>query len=273
MPVKAGLLRRAAIRKALCKQLHPNPDDEFCSPDIGPNEEIIAKYRHLLSQMDGLTIIHAFGSPITVEKIRPDGYLILNGHHRWAAALQRGVRKVPIEIVDLTQEADLRSMFRKAKHEKRVAFDLDEVVFCHDEENGAMEKRLPFPFNKIYKERLYLGIPALFHFLRKNGYDIWVFSSNYYSSDYIRNLFRHYFVYLTGIVTGTQRKTAYDPKKRVSLAKEFQNLYTVSIHADKKSLVYVDNRTKEFREFELNQDSNWSAAIMDIIREISSNEK
>ena len=29
VPVKAGLLRRAAIRFAPCKRLHPNPDDEW----------------------------------------------------------------------------------------------------------------------------------------------------------------------------------------------------------------------------------------------------
>ena len=25
--------------------------------------------------------------PIVVEKVHPDGYMILNGHHRWAASM------------------------------------------------------------------------------------------------------------------------------------------------------------------------------------------
>ena len=44
VPVRTGLLVRLLVRKALCKKLHPNPDDEFCSPDIGPNYRIISEY-------------------------------------------------------------------------------------------------------------------------------------------------------------------------------------------------------------------------------------
>ena len=44
VPVKAGLHERQLVRKAKCSSLHPNPDDEFCMPKIGPNYEIISKY-------------------------------------------------------------------------------------------------------------------------------------------------------------------------------------------------------------------------------------
>ena len=144
MPVRASLVRRALVRRASCRRLHPNPDDEFCFPEIGPNEEIIGQYRERLFQMEGQPL-QAFGTPITVEKIKPDGYLILDGHHRWAAAMQFRVRSVPIEIVNLTQEADLRDMFDKASRDKRITFDLDEVVFCQDPQADRMEKPLPFP--------------------------------------------------------------------------------------------------------------------------------
>ena len=43
MPVKTGFPRRVFIRSAACKKLHPNPEDEFCNPEIGPNYEIIAR--------------------------------------------------------------------------------------------------------------------------------------------------------------------------------------------------------------------------------------
>ena len=28
--------------------------------------------------------------PLIVEKVHPEGYMLLNGHHRWAAALKTG---------------------------------------------------------------------------------------------------------------------------------------------------------------------------------------
>ena len=43
VPVKTNLLERAFVKKARCKALHPNPEDEFCDLKIGPNYEIISK--------------------------------------------------------------------------------------------------------------------------------------------------------------------------------------------------------------------------------------
>ncbi|WP_022760235.1 ParB/RepB/Spo0J family partition protein [Butyrivibrio sp. AD3002] len=61
-----------------------------------------------------------FSEPIVVEKVSPDGYLILNGHHRWAAARNAGLQNVPVEIVNLTQEDDIRKMLKNSDRQKRV---------------------------------------------------------------------------------------------------------------------------------------------------------
>ena len=41
-----------------------------------------------------------FPEPVIVHKMKPDGYMILNGHHRWAAALKTGLSKLRIEITN-----------------------------------------------------------------------------------------------------------------------------------------------------------------------------
>ena len=92
-PVKAGILRRALIRWAPCDRLHPNPDDEFCSPKVGPNYRIISEYMNSFRLARHHTKQYC-EEPLIVEKIRPDGYLILNGHHRWAAALRLGFSRI-----------------------------------------------------------------------------------------------------------------------------------------------------------------------------------
>ena len=248
VPVKASLLQRLLVRRAKCGQLHPNPDDEFCYPEIGPNEEIISRYVEQIKAAQRQNFKKIFHEAITVQKIRPDGYLILNGHHRWAAAYQWRLPSVPIQIVNLTQPSDLQEMFRNAKSDKRVTFDLDEVVFCPENATEMMEKPPRFPMNAYFKERLYLGIPALFDFFRKNGYDVWVYSKNYYSMDYIRHLFQSYHVYLSGIVTGTKRKHVEAPEKIQQIEKQMKDTYKVTLHVDRESLVWVDNRSKSFRE-------------------------
>ena len=138
VPVKAGLLRRFLITKLPPDKLHPNPDDEFCFPEIGPNYQIVSNYESEMRQfrndrMGGSVYAHigAF-DPLYVQKIRPDGYMILNGHHRWAAARRVGLKTVDVKIVDLTQQSDIKKMLSSARHDKRVTLDLDEVVFCSD---------------------------------------------------------------------------------------------------------------------------------------------
>ena len=86
VPVRTGLLVRLLVRKALCKKLHPNPDDEFCNPAIDPNNQIIQDYAEMFRRRDPAVI----NNPIQVVRIYPEGYMILNGHHRWAASLKVG---------------------------------------------------------------------------------------------------------------------------------------------------------------------------------------
>ena len=97
-PVKTGILSRLLIREARCDDLHPNPEDEFCSPQIGPNYKIISAYQQ--QYVDALKMSQHYyeGEPIIVERTHPEGYRIINGHHRWAAALRIGQAKIPIRI-------------------------------------------------------------------------------------------------------------------------------------------------------------------------------
>ena len=273
VPVRAGWLRRALIRRVSCRKLHPNPDDEFCRPEVGPNYGIISGYEKdyrtlLLHPIREGVMESGISEPLIVERIRPDGYMILNGHHRWAAALRTGFSNLPVKIVDLTQEKDIMKMLSEAKHEKRVTLDLDEVVF-RTEGDELAEKALPFPFGQIYRERLRLGIPALFRFLGTKGYDIWVYSSGYYSVDYIRQLFRKYHADVNGIVTGTARKRPKEAKNEESLESRLSEKYPLTVHIDNDTVLRINNRTKEFREFSLKDaGAGWSKEIMGIIGEM-----
>ena len=267
MPVKAGFFNRIMVTKALCTALHPNPDDEFSIPSVGPSYRIISEYEkkyiynsnHSMNYFDG-------EEPIMVEKIRPDGYMILNGHHRWAAALKLGYEKIPIQVINVTRNEEIKDIIKNSKHDKRVTLDLDEVVFWNPN-NGPAENDLPFPLNKFYKDKLRLGIPALFRMLNQAGYDIWVYSSKFYAMEYIRALFNKYHVHVTGIVTGTSKRNQTSKEKN-----EMQDLYVkkylFTLQIDNDSVFMMDNVRKEFQEFTIDKGINWSKSVMDIIKEI-----
>ena len=252
------------VRKAKPEMLHPNPDDEFCDPAIGPNYGIIGDYIKMIRQYGSLTP-NSWDEPLIVEKVHPDGYMLLNGHHRWGAAIRIGFSPLPISIVNLTQETDIEQMIRHSKHDKRVTLDLDEVVFCQGED--AAEKPFPFPRNKVFKERIRRGIPALFHYLAKQGYDIWVYTAQYYSMEYIRAYFRRYAVQLDGIITGTGRKTKDSVEARKRTEKLFNRQYTETLHIDREALLRTMRDTGTFEEYSIEEPAEeWSWAVMNIVR-------
>ena len=269
-PVKAGFFRRVFIKDAPCDRIHPNPGDEFCSPEVGPNYEIISGYERDFRATGGKQAdLHFMKSkaeePLMVEKTRPEGYMILNGHHRWAAAHRAGLKKVGIKIVDLTQETDIRKMIKKANSDRRVSLDLDEVVL-RKEGDPCVEKPLPFPLNRIYHERIRLGIPALFHKMIAEGYDIWVYSAQYYSLDYLKHLFQHYHVQVTGIVTGTARKISEGKKSGKEIEKMITAKYNTTIHIDNDLVLRTFRDSKQFEEYRVTaSDEGWSRAVLEII--------
>ena len=273
VPVCASVLERALVRKTSCKNLHPNPQDEFCDPEIGPNEEIIRRYE------EGFRFIREYAASssqsrekgaidlLDVQKIHPSGYMILNGHHRWIAAMNMGVSKLPIRIVNLTTAKDIRRMIEHAHHSKRLTMDLDEVIFA-PKGCAQLEKPVFFPLNHVYRERIMLGIPALISYFQDRRYDIWVYTSGNYSPDYIRKLLKLHRIHVTGIVTGTGRKGKADQQEVAELQRQMMAKYTETIHLDHQTILRIDHQTKEHEELSVPGVGTWAAEVIEIMRKV-----
>ena len=97
--VKANIFERLLVKEISPYDLHANPDDEFAQPAVGPNDKIISDYVQMipiLIRMDE----DIFSDPVIAVKLSPEGYRILNGHHRWAAALKTGVSRLRTKIIN-----------------------------------------------------------------------------------------------------------------------------------------------------------------------------
>ena len=264
-PVKANLFERLYVKMVPCSKLHPNPADEFTFPEVGPNYGIISDYEKKIFELFRMKE-PVFEEPVIVEKLHPHGYMIINGHHRWAAAKRINVSKIHVKVINLAQESDIKKILERSKHDKRATFDLDEVVFCADDA-PYLEKKLGFPYSIKHKQRIRLGIPALFYALAKKGYDIWVYSANYYSIDDVRDFFRCYGVHVDGIITGMAGDKKSTAKRREGMEKLIANKYSVTLHVDNKMLLRTDKTTGEFEEFELPDDENWSGRAVEILKQ------
>ena len=271
LPVKASLFERLFIKHLSYKVLHPNPADEFTFPDIGPNYEIISNYEKAIRN-NIRNRLPIFDEPLMVEKLHPHGYMILNGHHRWAAAIRLRMRKIPVEIINLATESDIQKILENSQHDKRATLDLDEVVF-RPEDAPLLEKKLGFPYSLKHKMRIRLGIPALFYALSKNGYDIWVYSSKYYSIDDIRDYFRCYGVHVDGIITGMAKDKKNTGALKAGMEKMISNKYGVTLHIDNDMLLCTKKGTGEFEEYPLNAGEGWSREAIAVIEELEKKAK
>ena len=273
MPVQASLAERLTTRHLPMGKLHPNPDDEFAFPNIGPNYQIISKYVEDIMTAYRMKLEPFDDDPIIVEKLHPEGYLILNGHHRWAAAVRMHLKKIRVKIVNLALESDIKKIIKNSEHNKRATLDLDEVVFKSGDKK-SLEKPLGFPYNLRYKQRLRLGIPALFYALSKRGYDIWVYSSNYYSIDDIRDFFNCYHVYVDGIITGLAKKKNQTSKNTSKIEKMMSAKYGVTLHIDNDMLLRTEKQTGDFKEYALDvPPEEWAKKAITIIEKMERDSK
>ncbi len=272
VPVKASFIERLFVRRINPQKLRPNPEDEFCFPDIGPNMGIISSYvsRFVDNKKKALPLMD---EPLYVQKIRPSGYMILNGHHRWMAALRLSVRSVPISIVNGVYEGDIKKILEASTHEKRATIDLDEVIFAPDG-SDTVEKRRGIPLFGLQKKRLSLGVPALIQNLRLRGYDIWVYSANFFSVDDIRRFFAHYAVSVDGIVTGLKGKSVKKSGAARKMEELFKNKYSRTLHIDREMVLSTNTGSGDFREEAVQAPAqNWSSAVIDAIDRIERDEK
>lgn len=97
--VRASIIDIMTVRHLSPDQMHANPDDDFVNPKVGPNEEIIEKYIEE-ARRDMEMGAMSFDEPIMVAKLENGEYMIVNGHHRWAAAIKVGLTQVRVVVVN-----------------------------------------------------------------------------------------------------------------------------------------------------------------------------
>ena len=97
--VKAGFLEKRMAKNVSPLELHVNPDDEFSMPQIGPNDSIISNYSSI-ARRNASTGMPVYPEAIVACKMREGGYMMMNGHHRWAGAIVACMKTVRVTLID-----------------------------------------------------------------------------------------------------------------------------------------------------------------------------
>lgn len=155
-----------------------------------------------------------------------------------------------------------------SSQDMRVSFDLDEVLFVSPETHKT-EPELPFPKNKIYKERLREGAPALINDLQEQGFEVWVYTTSFRTEKYIKRLFRCYGVRFDGIVNGQRHQAEVQGSRKEAMPTKMPSRYRISLHIDDEDIVCTYGRTYGFDVYQLNkQDDNWHDNVMNQVYKV-----
>lgn len=263
-PVKASVLERLFVHNALLKKLHPNPEDEFSMIGIGPNYGIVGDYVSSFKRRMSLNQKPYMEEKLMVERMSTGGYMLLNGHHRWMAANRLGFKKAPVQIVNVTPVKEIYENINKSDRLMCVSFDFDEVLLT-DGIRCPKDKNIRFPLNRIYKTGLRKNAGVLVNELQKMGYDVWIYTGNYHSVEYINGLMKIHKAKADGIVNGLGGK-----KGNSHIKEAFVKKYKYSIHVDNDKVVCVNTVAKDYEVIDIDTNgADWSAEVINIIRKLN----
>ncbi len=155
----------------------------------------------------------------------------------------------------------------------KISFDLDEVLFVNPASHKT-EPSLPFPFNRVFTERLRLGTPRLINELQRLGYEVWIYTSSYRSEKYIRRLFRLYGVHFDGIVNAQRHLREVQRDHKTILPQKLPNHYRISLHVDDETVICSLGRQYGFQTYQLDaEDDDWEEKIIECAKEVKEREE
>lgn len=260
--VKAGLIERYTVKHCSPQKLHPNPEDEFSMESVGPNLGIVGEYTNQIKLLMRHPITDIFEEPIIVEKMEPDGYLLLNGHHRWFAALRMNVEKVHIRIVNVVNAKDIGRMMKNTQNTKLVSFDFDEVLLA-----AAGMKEAPLTsglFENKYKQRLRIGAPEVIRAFKDKGYDTCIYTSEYWDEEEFKDFFSLYGLEIDIIVNGVNDKRNNVSGNAEHIKEMLRDKYKLIAHVDNEAVVYTNHETKDFAIIDLENTEEWAKSVINV---------
>lgn len=116
--------------------------------------------------------------------------------------------------------------------------------------------------------RIRRGAPAVLHTLERNGYDIWLYSSQYHSADTVQSYFRKYHVKITGVVSAMGRRV-FQNVNNTKVEKMIHEKYRQTLHIDNDMVMLACSDVREPLEFKLSgAPETWSKEVVDVIGKI-----
>lgn len=113
----------------------------------------------------------------------------------------------------------------------RISFDLDETLFVNPRTMDT-EPELKFPWNLLFKEKLRKGSVSLFKEIRERGHEIYIYTTSFRTTGYIRSYFKRYGLTLDRIINGDIHKKEVQRDRKQIMPSKYPPQYQIDLHID-----------------------------------------
>lgn len=142
----------------------------------------------------------------------------------------------------------------------RISFDLDDTLICHRDDVPREPNRVPWILRYWFREPLRKGAVELLAGLQQQGHEIWVYTTSYRSSPYIRWFLRFHGIRITRVVNQTIHENHCGRNGGPTKA---PHLFGIDVHIDDLEGVAIEGRQYGFQVIQVDwNDPQWVGKVL-----------
>lgn len=146
----------------------------------------------------------------------------------------------------------------------RISFDVDDTLVC--DPSVPIEQLLPWWKSWRYPERLRQGTKKLMRELMRQQHQLWIYTTSYRSSRYLRGWFRSLGIPIWEVVNQQRHERVvgrHGPSK-------YPPAFGIDLHVDDSRGVEEEGKEHGFRVVVVAPDqANWTSFILDAVERLS----
>lgn len=153
----------------------------------------------------------------------------------------------------------------------RISFDLDDTLICYGE-GTRCEPRLPWPLRwLVHDEPLRLGARGLLRELRRQGCEVWVYTTSDRTPWEVACWLRLHGVRLDGVINQQSHRRANRPGPGYSPPSKNPRRFGIDLHVDDSEGVRAEGERHGFEVLVVDPgDADWAGKVLAAVERVRS---
>ncbi|KAF3886620.1 MULTISPECIES: hypothetical protein [Nostocales] len=155
----------------------------------------------------------------------------------------------------------------------RISFDLDDTLICDEPFLPLEPNCVPFWLQPLFRESLRLGTRSLLQQLQKQNHSLWIYTTSYRRTCYLKCLFLFYGIRIDNVINGYKherlvRNNPNLPWKNKYAPSKYPCNFGIDVHIDDSEGVRLEGLKHGFDVIIVHpQDPNWTQQVVRAIEE------